>query len=83
MLMLPVGASLAVGRGGHPPLLFIYGMVFVASQSFLSPIGYQTNLMVFAPGNYRIRNFLHFGWASFSRTRFWSPDSCRLSARCF
>ena len=40
MLMLPVGASLAVGRGGHPPLLFIYGMVFVASQSFLSPIGY-------------------------------------------
>jgi di/tricarboxylate transporter len=61
VLLLPVVANLAVGLG-QPPLLFIYAVVFAASQSFLSPIGYQTNLMVFAPGNYRFLDFLRFGW---------------------
>jgi di/tricarboxylate transporter len=61
VLLLPVVAKLAVGLG-QPPLLFIYAVVFAASQSFLSPIGYQTNLMVYAPGNYRFLDFLRFGW---------------------
>jgi di/tricarboxylate transporter len=61
VLLLPVVASLAEGLG-EPPLMFIYAVVFAASQSFLSPIGYQTNLMVFSPGNYRFLDFLRFGW---------------------
>ena len=61
VLLLPVVASLAEGLG-QPPLVFIYTVVFAASQSFLSPIGYQTNLMVFSPGNYRFLDFLRFGW---------------------
>ncbi|MCP9888670.1 SLC13 family permease [Cyanobium sp. ATX 6A2] len=61
VLLLPVVAKLAEGLG-QPPLLFIYAVVFAASQSFLSPIGYQTNLMVFSPGNYRFLDFLRFGW---------------------
>lgn len=61
VLLLPVVASLAEGLG-QPPLVFIYAVVFAASQSFLSPIGYQTNLMVFSPGNYRFLDFLRFGW---------------------
>jgi di/tricarboxylate transporter len=40
---------------------FSFAVVFAASQSFLSPIDYQTNRMVFGPGNYRFLNFLHFG----------------------
>ena len=61
VLLLPVVASLAEGLG-QPPLVFIYAVVFAASQSFLSPIGYQTNLMVFSPGSYRFLDFLRFGW---------------------
>lgn len=61
VLLLPVVASLAEGLD-QPPLVFIYAVVFAASQSFLSPIGYQTNLMVFSPGNYRFLDFLRFGW---------------------
>ncbi|WFN60534.1 SLC13 family permease [Synechococcus sp. CCFWC 502] len=61
VLLLPVVAKLAEGLH-QPPLMFIYVVVFAASQSFLSPIGYQTNLMVFAPGNYRFLDFLRFGW---------------------
>ncbi len=61
VLLLPVVAKLAEGLG-QPQLLFIYTVVFASSQSFLSPIGYQTNLMVFSPGNYRFLDFLRFGW---------------------
>ena len=36
-------------------------MLFGASQSFLSPVGYQTNLMVFGPGRYRFLDVPRYG----------------------
>jgi di/tricarboxylate transporter len=36
-------------------------VLFVASQSFLSPVGYQTNLMVFGPGRYRFLDVARYG----------------------
>lgn len=60
-LVLPIAAAVASGLG-QPPMLFATAVVFAASQSFLSPIGYQTNLMVYAPGRYRFLDFFRFGW---------------------
>jgi di/tricarboxylate transporter len=43
-------------------LTLITTVVFAASQSFSSPIVYQTNLMVFAPGRYCSLDELCYGW---------------------
>ena len=60
-LVLPIAAAVAIGLG-QLPMLLATAVVFAASQSFLSPIGYQTNLMVYAPGRYRFLDFFRFGW---------------------
>ena len=56
-LLLPIAANLAPGLQ-LPPMQLITAVVFAASQSFLSPIGYQTNLIVFARGRYRFLDVL-------------------------
>jgi len=59
-LMLPLGLSFTQGLGLNP--LAVMGvMVFAASNSFLTPVGYQTNTMVYAVGGYRFRDFLRLG----------------------
>ena len=59
-MVIPIAGQLAVGLD-QPPLAFIYAVLFGASQSFLSPVGYQTNLMVFAPGRYRFLDVARYG----------------------
>ena len=60
-MLIPVAGQLAQGLN-QPPLAFIYAVLFGASQSFLSPVGYQTNLMVFGPGRYRFLDIPRYGF---------------------
>ncbi|MFM8259972.1 MAG: SLC13 family permease [Vulcanococcus sp.] len=59
-MLIPIAGQLAMGLG-QPPMAFIYTVLFGASQSFLSPVGYQTNLMVFGPGRYRFLDIARYG----------------------
>jgi len=59
-MVIPIAGQLAVGLE-QPPMAFIYAVLFGASQSFLSPVGYQTNLMVFGPGRYRFLDIARYG----------------------
>ncbi|MCK5824574.1 MAG: SLC13 family permease [Ichthyobacteriaceae bacterium] len=40
---------------------FYLAIAFAASAAFLTPVSYQTNLMVYGPGSYNFRNFIKFG----------------------
>ena len=60
VILTPVAISLAASLGIDPKPL-IYAIMLGASASFATPIGYQTNTLVYAAGNYRFADFLRVG----------------------
>lgn len=60
VMITPIGFILA-DILGVDPRPFLVAICFAASASFMTPMGYQTNLMVFAPGKYRFKDFLVMG----------------------
>ncbi|MBM4186154.1 MAG: SLC13 family permease [Gemmatimonadetes bacterium] len=59
-LMFPI-AFAAAQQLGVDPRAFAIGIAVSASNSFLTPIGYQTNTMVYGPGGYRFGDYLRLG----------------------
>ena len=60
IIVLPITFSLSQTLGVDPKP-FIMTVCFAASAEFMTPYGYQTNLMVFSPGKYRFIDYLKFG----------------------
>ncbi len=60
VLMVPVG--IATGNAlGLDPRAFVLASMFAASMSFSTPVGYQTNTMVYGPGGYKFLDFTRVG----------------------
>ena len=59
-LLAPVAVQLAPSLA-LPATALLITVLFGASQSFLTPVGYQTNLMVFGPGRYRFLDVTRYG----------------------
>ncbi|MGR5543505.1 SLC13 family permease, partial [Vibrio campbellii] len=51
---------LALGYGVDP-MPFIMAVLFGASASFISPYGYQTNLLVYSVGSYKLTDYIKIG----------------------
>ena len=60
ILLLPIAISAAQGLGVDPKP-FIVAVCFGASACFATPIGYQTNLLVYGPGGYRFSDYIKLG----------------------
>ena len=58
--MFPVALTLANALGVNF-MPFVIAIMMGASASFATPIGYQTNLMVYGPGGYRFTDYLKIG----------------------
>lgn len=60
VLMVPIALSIAT-QLSVDPMAFFVAIAIAASASFATPIGYQTNLIVYGPGGYRFSDYLKIG----------------------
>ena len=60
-VMLTPVAIFAATQGGLNPYALLVAVMFGASASFVTPFGYQTNVMIYGPGGYRFMDFVKVG----------------------
>lgn len=62
VVLTPMAVASGIGMGVSP-LPFVIAVMLAASNSYLTPIGYQTNIFVYGPGGYRFGDFARLGGA--------------------
>ena len=60
IIMVPIAIAVS-NQLGLEPRPFVFTVAFAASSSFITPIGYQTNLMVYGPGGYKFSDYTRVG----------------------
>ncbi|MGA0540895.1 SLC13 family permease [Neotabrizicola sp. VNH66] len=60
VIYTPVAIELAQ-KMGHDPRPFVVAVMFSATLAFATPVGYQTNMMVYGPGGYRFSDYMRIG----------------------
>jgi di/tricarboxylate transporter len=59
-LLAPIAVNIAQMLNIDPKAL-LFTIMFAASTSFLTPIGYQTNTMIYGPGKYKYTDYFRVG----------------------
>ncbi len=59
-ILFPIVLTIAK-ESGIPPVVTVLTMTYGATASFMTPIGYQTNTMVYGAGGYKFRDFIRIG----------------------
>jgi len=60
VIYTPIAIELAE-KLGHDPRPFVVAVMFSATLAFATPVGYQTNMMVYGPGGYKFSDFTRVG----------------------
>nr|WP_254695999.1 SLC13 family permease [Palleronia sp. THAF1] len=60
VILTPIAIQLGVSLG-YDPRALVVAVMFAASSAFSTPIGYQTNMLVFGPGGYKFTDFMRVG----------------------
>lgn len=60
VLLSPIAISLAIQMGVDPKP-FLFTIMFAASTCYLTPVGYQGNILIYGPGNYKFSDFIKVG----------------------
>ncbi len=60
-LIFPISVTAAI-QMGLPTMPFVLIVAHGAAANFITPMGFQTNLMVYGPGGYNFRDYIKIGW---------------------